>query len=504
MEDYILKCEKISKVFPGVTALDNVDFALKKGEVHAICGENGAGKSTLIKIITGLYSRSSGKIYFEGQEENYKNVQECRSHGISLIPQEIHMAQDLTVAENVMMTNYPQKGGRVDWEQMKKTTRELQKRIGIEEYFTPETRVGTLSMGHQQLIEVMKAISTDLKIIAFDEPTSSLSDDETEKLFELIEQLKQKGVSIIYVSHRLPEIFRICDRITIFKDGKYVSTHETKSIAPNEVVSKMVGRAMADFSRTAIAVDYTQTVLEVKNLKWGSSVKDISFSLHKGEILGLFGIVGSGRTETARCIFGLEKPDGGEILIHGKKTQIRNPKDAVNTGLGFVTEDRRGEGLSTINSIKWNMTMPYLEKLSSKLGIIRHSKENENTMELSRKLNIKAVSVNEAAVNLSGGNQQKIVIAKWIGANSEILIFDEPTRGIDVGAKAEIYHLMEELSNQGKAIIMISSELPELLALADRILVYRDGKINHEFKEVRNLKEADVLYYAVLDDSREE
>lgn len=503
MEDYILRCEKIRKEFPGVVALDNVDFTLKKGEVHAICGENGAGKSTLIKIVTGLYSRSGGKIYFEGQEEHYKNVQECRSHGISLIPQEIHMAQDLTVAENVMMTNYPKKGGRVDWEQMKKVTRELQKRIGIEDYFTPETRVGNLSMGHQQLIEVMKAISTDLKVIAFDEPTSSLSDDETERLFELIEQLRAKGVSIIYVSHRLPEIFRICDRITIFKDGKYVSTHETKSITPDEVVSKMVGRAMANFSRGAVAADYKQKVLEVKDLKWRHAVNDISFSLHKGEILGLFGIVGSGRTETARCIFGLEHPDSGEVLIHGKNAEIHTPRDAVNAGLGFVTEDRRGEGLSTINSIKWNMTMPYLEKLSSKFGIINHKKENDNTTELSRRLNIKAVSVNEAAVALSGGNQQKIVIAKWIGANSEILIFDEPTRGIDVGAKAEIYHLMEDLVNQGKSIIMISSELPELLALADRILVYRDGQINHEFKEVRGLKEADVLHYAVLDNDRE-
>lgn len=503
MEDYILKCENIRKEFPGVIALDNVEFSLKKGEVHAICGENGAGKSTLIKIITGLYEKNSGRIVYEGKEENFKNVQECRQNGISLIPQEIHMAQDLTVAENVMMTGYPKKGGRVDWGFMRKRTFELQKKIGIENYFTPDTIVGTLSMGHQQLIEVMKAISTELKVIAFDEPTSSLSDDESERLFELIDELKKSGVSIIYVSHRLPEIFRICDRITVFKDGKYISTDETRNVTPEMIVSKMVGREMAGFKKTAVTADYSQTVLQVKNLKWKNHVKGVSFDLHKGEILGLFGIVGSGRTETARCIFGLEKPDAGEIIVRGNQCNFKKPGDAIAEKMGFVTEDRRGEGLSTINSIEWNMTMPYLERFSSKLGRINHKKEKENTTQLSKELNIKAVSIYEPAVSLSGGNQQKIVIAKWIGADSDILIFDEPTRGIDVGAKAEIYLLMEELAKKGKSIIMISSELPELLALSDRILVYRDGVINHEFTDVSTLSESDVLHYAILADGEE-
>ena len=286
MEDYILKCEKIRKEFPGVVALDNVEFSLRKGEVHAICGENGAGKSTLIKIITGLYGRDGGKIIYEGKEENFKSVQECRENGISLIPQEIHMAQDLTVAENVMMTGYPKKAGRIDWDFMKTRTIELQKRIGIENYFTPDTLVGTLSMGHQQLIEVMKAISTELKVIAFDEPTSSLSDDESERLFELIDELKKAGVSIIYVSHRLPEIFRICDRITVFKDGKYISTDEAKDVTPEMIVSRMVGREMAGFKKTAVTADYSETVLQVKDLKWKNYVRGVSFDLHKGEILG--------------------------------------------------------------------------------------------------------------------------------------------------------------------------------------------------------------------------
>lgn len=501
MEEAIITCKNITKTFPGVVALDQVQFELKKGEVHALCGENGAGKSTLIKILTGLYGKDSGEIFYEGKEINYKSVQECRAHGISLIPQEIHLAQDLTVAENIMMTQYPKKGGRVDWAAMRQRTLELQKRIGCEEYFAPDTRVGDLSMGHQQLIEIMKAISTDLKVIAFDEPTSSLSDEETERLFELIRELKEQGISIIYVSHRLGEIFKICDRITVFKDGKYVDTKNICEVDADSLVSLMVGRDMGGFQKQQNYTDAFETVLEVEDLCWGKRVKHVSFSLHKGEILGLFGIVGAGRTETARLLFGLEKKDSGTIKIHGKEVDIKKPAQAVERGIGFVTEDRRGEGLSTISSVKWNITMPYIRKLSSRLlQKIHYRKELEKAKELSEKLQIKAASQNEPASSLSGGNQQKIVIAKWLGAESEILIFDEPTRGIDVGAKAEIYKLMEQLVSEGKSILMISSELPELLTMSDRILVYRDGEINKEFKEVNGLTEERVLHYAIIKD----
>lgn len=498
MAETIIKCEGIRKEFPGVVALDNVGFELKKGEVHALCGENGAGKSTLIKILTGLYGKDSGKIFFEGQEINYKSVQECRNHGISLIPQEIHLAQDLTVAENIMMTQYPLKNGRVDWEAMREKTCELQKRIGCENYFTPDTIVRHLSMGHQQLIEIMKAISTDLKVIAFDEPTSSLSDEETERLFELIHELKEQGISIIYVSHRLAEIFKICDRITVFKDGKYVDTKAISDVSADSLVSLMVGRDLGGYQRKQSYVDISQKVLEIEHLTWGKKVKDVSFSLNRGEILGLFGIVGAGRTETARLIFGLEKKDSGTIRIKGEEANIRNPHDAVAKKIGFVTEDRRGEGLSTVNNIEWNITMPYLRKLASKIQIIQHKKEFEKAASLAKKLRIKAASLGDEAGSLSGGNQQKIVIAKWLGADSEILIFDEPTRGIDVGAKAEIYHLMEQLVSEGKSIVMISSELPELLSMSDRILVYRDGEINKEFTEMRELSEEKVLHYAIM------
>lgn len=479
-------------------ALDDVDFELKQGEVHALCGENGAGKSTLIKILTGLYEKDSGQIFYEGREISYRSVQECRNHGISLIPQEIHLAQDLTVAENVMMTQYPVRGFCVDWNVMRERTLELQKRIGCDTYFTPDTRVGELSMGHQQLIEVMKAISTDLKVICFDEPTSSLSQEETDRLFELISDLKEQGVSIIYVSHRLAEIFQISDRVTVFKDGKYVTTRNVRDVTPEELVSQMVGREMNSFQRENRYADLSRTVLEVEHLTWGKKVRDISFALHKGEILGLFGIVGSGRTETARLIFGLEKKDAGTIRIHGEESRINSPKEAVRKKIGFVTEDRRGEGLSTISSVQWNITMPYIRELASRLTIIKHVEERTNAETFLEKLRIKTAGLGISAASLSGGNQQKIVIAKWLGAKSEILIFDEPTRGIDVGAKAEIYHLMEQLAAEGKAILMISSELPELLALSDRILVYRDGEINHEFTEVQDLSEEQVLHYAIL------
>lgn len=500
MEQTILTCRGVCKSFPGVKALDEVDFELRKGEVHALCGENGAGKSTLIKIITGLYGKDAGVITYEGQEIKYKSVQECRANGISLIPQEIHLAETLTVAENVCMTAFPKKkSGLVDWNEMRAKTAALQKRIDCDQTgFGPDTIVGSLSMGQQQLIEVMKAISTDLKVIAFDEPTSSLSDEEAEQLFALIRELTEKGISIIYVSHRLGEIFEICDRVTVFKDGGYVGTKEIADVTVNDVVAMMVGRDMAQFKRSKRSVKPDMKVLEVEHLSWKKRVRDVSFSLQKGEILGLFGIVGSGRTETVRAIFGLEQKDTGTIKLNGQVVNINSPGEAVRNKIGFVTEDRRGEGLSLISSIEWNITMPFIQKLSGKAGNIRHRKEKETALEMMKKLSIKAPGIDTQAGTLSGGNQQKIVIAKWLGAQSEILIFDEPTRGIDVGAKAEIYHLMEELTAQGKSIIMISSELPELMALSDRILVYRDGEINAEFTDPQEFTEENILHYAIM------
>lgn len=504
MSETILKCTGISKRFPGVKALDHVDFELRRGEVHALCGENGAGKSTLIKILTGIYTKDSGNILYNGKEINYKTVQECRENGISLIPQEIHLAQTLTVAENICMSEFPRtKTGMVDWKAMNEKAAGLQARLGLENQFTSKTVVGTLSMGHQQLVEIMKAISTDLKIIAFDEPTSSLSDEETEQLFRLIRELTNRGVSIIYVSHRLAEIFKICDRLTVYKDGGYVGTKDVKDVSTEEIVSMMTGREMLRFRREkSHATD--EAMLEVSNLTWKNKVKDVSFSLKKGEILGLFGIVGSGRTETARLLFGLEKKHGGVIKINGRETGINSPAGAVAHKMGFVTEDRRGEGLSLVSSVKWNITMPFFGRLSKGLPLIRHGEEKAEAEKLKEDLNIKAPSLDTRAENLSGGNQQKIVVAKWLGANSEIMIFDEPTRGIDVGAKGEIYQLIDKLAAEGKSILLITSELPELMALSDRILVYRDGEINAELTDVSGLTEEMILGHAIMKNERNE
>ena len=492
----ILECEHITKEFPGVKALDDVSFELEKGEVHALCGENGAGKSTLIKIITGMYQRDKGIIRFEGKEVDFKNAQECRKNGIALIPQEIHLAETLTVAENIFMTNYPKKGCFVDWEKMEEQTRVLQKRLGSTAMaFEPSQLVKTLSMGQKQLVEIMKAISMDVKIIAFDEPTSSLSDDEVHSMYELIRQLVKEGISIIYVSHRLAEIFTICNRVSVYKDGKYIGTEKIQNMKPADIVKMMVGRDLKLYEREK-RNKVGEPVLEVKNLCWKDKVKDISFELKEGEILGIFGIVGAGRTEMANALFGINKRDSGDIWIKKEKVDINTPQDAVKHKIGYVTEDRRGQGLALVRSVAENTTLPFFKKFRRN-GILDLKAERKEVEILSKKLNVKAASLDTQTGTLSGGNQQKIVIAKWLGAECNILIFDEPTRGIDVGAKSEIYRLMDELCRSNHSIIMISSDLPELLTMSDRVLVFRDGEIVKEFSNIKGISEEDVLKYAI-------
>jgi len=496
MDDIVLKCSNIMKHFPGVQALDDAQFELRRGEVHALVGENGAGKSTLIKIVTGLYARDSGEIEFEGEAIHYKSSMECRKNGIALIPQELQLVDPLTVAENIFMTDYPIKRGIIDWKKMYEMTHDLQERLGEAALsFKPDQLVKTLSMGQKQLVEIMKAISTKVKIIAFDEPTSSLSDEETSEMFKLIRFLTEQGISIIYVSHRLAEIFEICDRVTVFKDGKYIDTKNTKEVEAKDIIAMMVGRDMNLYEKTA-RDDIDEIVFEVDGLKSAPKVKDVSFKLKKGEILGMFGIVGSGRTETVRAVFGLEEIQAGEIKVNGEPVQIKHPKDAVSARIGLVTEDRRGEGLALVMNVAENITMPYFKKFT-KRGIINSQEERRAAKEMVDAFKIKTPKLETKVESLSGGNQQKIVISKWLGADSEILIFDEPTRGIDVGAKAEIHKLMDRLTHEGKSIIMISSELPEILAMSDRVLVFRDGTICAELTDPRNLTEKDVLHYAI-------
>lgn len=496
----VLKMENISKEFPGVKALDGVNFELRKGEVHAICGENGAGKSTLLKILNGIYKRDGGKVFIHGREVNFRNIQDARNHGVSVIPQEVQVAPELSVAENIFMGKLPKKLlGFVDWKQVQENTESIQKKLGTTALnMGVKTKVADLSMGHKQLIEILRALAYDIDILALDEPTSSLSEEETIQLFRLIKELTQKGISIIYVSHRLKEIFQICDRVTVFKDGKYVGTQNTRDIDSSEIVKMMVGRDLNLFGDKECPVENkNETVLSVKNLTREGVFNNISFSLRKGEILGFFGIVGSGRTEVARAIFGIDKKTSGKIYVNEKEVDINVPSKAVAEKIGFVTEDRHGQGLVLIAPVRWNLTLPFIKRLS-KLKFIKHEEERCAALDLIKKLNVKTPADTTSVQGLSGGNQQKIVIAKWLAAGSDILIFDEPTRGIDVGAKAEVYKLMKTLASQGKAIIMISSELPEILGLSHRILVFRDGEIKAEFDNCAELTEEDIIKKAIV------
>lgn len=496
----ILKMQHISKLFPGVKALDSVDFELRKGEIHAICGENGAGKSTLLKILIGMYKKDNGTIWVDGKEVTFKNINDAKRHGIGVIPQEIQMAPKLSVAENMFMANYPTRLIYfVDWKKLKKDTEELQRRLGESaKSMGAETKVETMSMGFKQLIEIMKALSTETKILAFDEPTSSLSEEETIELFKLINELKAKGLSIIYVSHKLKEIFTICDRVTVLKDGKYVGTKEIVDTNISELISMMVGRNLDLFEKKSNAKEFKETAMEVRGISRGNVIRNISFKLGKGEILGMFGIIGSGRTETARVIFGIDKKTSGDIFLKGKKINISSPARAVKAKIGFVTEDRHGEGIFLRGSIRWNISLPFIKTLS-KFNFINHKAEKDIAVEYINSLKIKTPSDNNLAESLSGGNQQKIVIAKWLAAKSEILIFDEPTRGIDVGAKSEIYNIIRTLAKEGKSIIMISSEITEILALSDRILVFKEGEITAELDNNELLSEEEILKNAIVD-----
>ncbi len=492
----ILKASEISKRFGGVQALDNVQFELNKGEVHALVGENGAGKSTLIKIISGIYQKESGHLFYEGREVNFKNNIDARLDGIGMVPQEIQLAPRLTVAENIFMGMYPKTGyGFVKWKLLYKKAYDIAKTFGIENLVG--LRVERLGTGYRQLIEILKALVFHARIIAFDEPTAALSDEETRELFRLIAKLKRDGISIIYVSHRLDEIFQIADRVTVLKDGRYVGTHRVKDLTKDRVVSMMVGRELNLYGEDKRKRGKTnEVVFEVRGLRRGNEVQDVNFKVHAGEILGLFGMVGSGRTETVMSIFGVYPLDTGEIFISGRKVTIKSPIDAVKLGIGVVPENRITQGVILRAPIRNNITLPFVRTLA-RFGTINANKEQKIVRQYMDHLNIKARSENVKVNTLSGGNQQKVSIAKWLATRSDIIIFDEPTHGIDVGAKFEIYQLVRELSDEGKGIIVISSELPEILNVCDRILVFRDGKIAHEFPENRGLTEEDVVQYAL-------
>jgi ribose transport system ATP-binding protein len=495
-DDVVLRARGVSKRFGGVQALDGVDFELRRGEVHALVGENGAGKSTLIKIICGVYRRDEGSISYQGQEVDFRDNLQARMNGVGIVPQEIQLAAKLTVAENIFMGIYPRgRAGLVSWRTLRQRARDVARTFGMERLV--DARVETLGTGHRQLIEILKALVFDTRIIAFDEPTAALSDEETRELFDLIRALKGRGISLIYVSHRLDEIFQIADRVTAFKDGRYVGTRPIAEVTKTQVISMMVGRELQVYGERAAAPKTRgEPLLEVRNLSRGRAVNDVSFKLYPGEILGFFGMVGSGRTETAMTIFGVTPPSSGEILISGKPVRVRSPMEAVNLRLGLVPENRIAQGVILNASIKNNITLPFLRRLS-RAGFVRGAEESAVVQQYMDHLRIKAPSSRSRVGTLSGGNQQKVSIAKWLASRADIIVFDEPTHGVDVGAKSEIYRLLRELADQGKGVLLISSELPEVLNVCDRIIVFRNGTIAKRFEENRGLSEETVIQHAI-------
>ena len=472
-EEIALAVNNLTKKYPGVVALDGVSFGIQRGEIHALLGENGAGKSTLIKSIAGAIEPDDGSIILDGQKYQKLTPKESRSHGVEVIYQEFNLVPTLSVAENIFLGS--KSGKLVDFKKMERIAKELLQSLGIE--IDPKQLVRNLTPAQQELVEISKAIIKDVKILIMDEPTAPLTVHETELLFGIIEKLREKKVTIIYISHRLEEIFRICDRVTVMRDGKYIDTLNIKDTNKDELIHLMVGRNLStDYPKRDCIIK--QTVLEVENLS-GNGVTDISFKLNKGEILGIAGLVGSGRTEIMRVLYGAETAENGTIKVHNQFVKIKNISDAICHGLGLIPEDRKAQGLFLKMDIKWNISFNSIKKYS-KNTVILSSKENMVAKEYCEKLKIKTPSIEQKVINLSGGNQQKVVLAKTLAQDAQIVIFDEPTRGIDVGAKLEIYLLMKEMVEAGKSIIMISSDMEELLGMSDRILVLSEKKMAGE------------------------
>ncbi len=491
--DGILQFENVTKRFPGVLALDSVSFDVLKGEVHALVGENGAGKSTLIKIVTGVYQKTSGSILFQGKLIDYQNPHEALRNGIAAIYQELNLIPALTVAENIFMGHHIRnERGFIDWKKMRE---EAQKLIDFLEVDVEiDAKVGTLGVAKKQVVEIAKALSLNAQILIMDEPTAALAKKEIETLFRIIKFLKSKGVTIIYISHHLDEIFAISDRVTVLRDGKHVATNNTATLTIDNLIKMMVGRKLVEqFPHMDHQVK--DEALRVENLKRKGVLHNINFSLKKGQIVGIAGMVGSGRTELLRAIYGLDPLDGGKIFVKGDEVNIQSPYDAINLGIALLPEERKTQGLVLLLSVTDNIGLPSLTKISNR-GFIDDTKLNHITSEMVQMMNIKTPSFHQKTMFLSGGNQQKVVLGKWFARECDIYLFDEPTRGIDVGAKIEIYHLMNKLIERGAAILMVSSELPEILGMSDQILVMKEGKITGTLTR-QNANQEEVLKLAI-------
>lgn len=476
MGNYFVEMTKINKSFSGVHVLKDVNLKVKKGEVHALMGENGAGKSTLIKILSGVYKRDNGVVKVNDKEVHFSSTKEAEAHGISIIHQELNIIPDLTVMQNIFLgkeITYG-KSGILNQKEMKRLTVENLKKLGVGNV-DPDRLAGNLSVGQQQMIEIAKALATNSELIIMDEPTAALTDREIEALFKVIESLRKNGVSIIYVSHRMEEIFEICDNITVLRDGEYVGTKSVKETTFDDVVRMMVGRELGD-RFPARNAEIGDVVFEVEDLTLDGVFQPVNFEVRAGEILGVAGLMGAGRTEVMETIFGYRKKSRGKIKLNGETLQIKHPNDAIKAGIAFVTEDRKDKGLVLDATIRENIGLTNIDEISSK-GVISKSKEVELVEKLMKKLHVRATGMEQQTKRLSGGNQQKVVIAKWVGRSPKVLILDEPTRGVDIGAKKEIYSIMNELSEEGVAIIMVSSELPEVLGVSDRVMVLYEGEL---------------------------
>ena len=490
MSEKILELQNITKYFPGIKALDGINLNIRQGEVHALIGENGAGKSTLVKILTGVYTPTSGKILYQGREIAFKNAIEAQEAGITAIHQEASMFPELSVVENIFMGHHLKKNGVLDWKGMRDTTKDLLSKMEID--LNPDTPIKNLGVAQRHMVEIAKALSIDAKVVIMDEPTSALTLREVEELYKIVRQLKKENKAIVFISHKFEEIQEICDCFTVLRDGQYIGEGRVADTGIDQIVNMMVGRSLDQMFPKA-EVNIGETVLEVKGLSKSGSFRDISFNLKQGEILGFFGLVGAGRSEVMRAIFGIDTLDAGSITLKREEVTIKNPKIAMQKGIAFVPEDRQTQGVILEQSLTSNITLPIIDKIS-RLGKVSSRKEKEKTARFGRMMEIKAAGWHVNADTLSGGNQQKVVLAKWLATEPDILILDEPTKGIDVGTKAAVHEFISEMAAKGLAVIMVSSELPEILGMSDRVVVMHEGVKTREFS--REEADSDVIIKA--------
>ena len=500
MSEYVVELKNATKRFPGVVALKNMNLAVKPGEILGLIGENGAGKSTLIKVLTGVHQADEGQIFVDGVEQHFKDPNDSAAAGIACVYQELNIEKLLSITDNIFINKWIKKGGLLDYPTMHKKAKEVMLSLGQD--VDPTKPAGNFGMGVQQMIEIAKAVLIDAKMIIMDEPTSSLGEKEVEQLMKTCRELRDRGIGIVFVSHKLEELFELCDRVTVIRDGEYIWTKNVSDTNNDDLIAGMVGRTLENQFPKEFGTK-GECFLKAEHLEEGGVLYDVSFEAYGGQILGFAGLVGAGRTETMRAIFGADPLDGGKVYVHGKEVKIKTPSDAIKAGIAFLTEDRKGQGLVLAQTIRTNLILANMKGFSNGL-FLNEKKILESGEKNIASLRIKTPSIDEIVGQLSGGNQQKVVIGKWVNTDADIFIFDEPTRGIDVGAKVEVYNVMNDLVKQGKCVIMISSEMPEILGMSDRVIVMRGGKVMADVdRDSKHFNQEDLMKAAwggTLDD----